>query len=314
MPRSLSISLPADRASDLVEDLAAFEGTLSLSRQPQASVVPPGDVVTVDVLDAAISEAFALLSRYGAGTDDKVSVTSNEPTAVVSASSSSDLTRDPATASFEEVEATLERQATMGPNKVTAMAAAGAIAAVGLETNSVHLVVGAMVIAPGFEPFLKLGLRITGRGRSFGRAFLDIGLGWAAVVIGAAIAALLLRLVGVQLDSTSGGYLAPTGLLSYWRELTASATIVAVIGGAVGTVLVIGTRPVLTAGVMIALALVPGAALVGIAVIDTDMGLALDGIVRWAHDAAIVTAAGAAVFGLYRLRRGRGLAGHQRDR
>lgn len=58
---------------------------------------------------------------------------------------------------------------------------------------------------------------------------------------------------------------------------------------------------------MIALALVPGAALIGIAVVGTDLSLALDGFRRWAHDAVIVTVVSAAVFGVYRLHRGRGL-------
>jgi len=312
VPRSLTISLPADRASDLVKDLSALDGTLSLSRQRQASVVPPGDVVTVEVLDAAISEAFALLSTYGAGTDEGVSVTSNEPTAVVSASSSSELARDPASASFEEVEATLERESSMGPNKLAAMVAAGVIAAVGVGTNSVHLVIGAMVIAPGFEPFLKVALRVTGRGRSFGRGFYDMGTGWAALLGGAVLGTLLLRLVGVSAESTSGGYLAPGVLLTYWRELTPSATIVAVVAAAAGTILVIATRAVLTAGVMVALSLVPGATLLAIGVIAGDMSLAVDGAVRWAHDAAIVTATAAVVFALYRNARGRGLGGPRR--
>jgi hypothetical protein len=312
VPRSITISVPQERAPDLVDDLSAFPGTLTLSRQPQASVVPPGDVVTVEVLDASISEVFALLSRYGVGTDKAISVTSSEPTAVVSASSSQELARDRASSSFEEVEATLERESTMGPNKVAAMLAAGVIATVGLETNSVHLVIGAMVVAPGFEPFLKVALRVAGRGRSFRQGFMDIGLGWTAVVVGAAGAALLLRLVGVAPDSTSGGYLGPGRLLDYWREWTASATIVAIAGGVAGTMLVVATRAVLTAGVMIALALVPGAALVGIAAVHTDMDLAVDGAMRWAHDAVILTVAGAVTFAIYRLVRGRGIAGDRR--
>ncbi|MDP9070278.1 MAG: hypothetical protein M3N68_03135 [Actinomycetota bacterium] len=58
---------------------------------------------------------------------------------------------------------------------------------------------------------------------------------------------------------------------------------------------------------MIALALVPSAALVGIAVIEADLPLAADGAVRWAHDAAIVPVMGASVFALYRALRRRSL-------
>lgn len=307
MPRSVTISLPAGRADVLLEELSGFEGILTLSRQPQSSILPPGDVVTVDILDRSVSALFALLSEHGAGSDDGVSVTTSEPTAVVSSSSSAALASDPASTSFEEVESMLERESTMGANKVAAMAAAGAIAAVGILTNSIHIVIGAMVVAPGFEPFLKVALRVTGRNRSFTRGFVDIGAGWLAVAAGAAAAALTLQVFGVSLATPSGGYLGQGGLVAYWRELTVSGTVVAVVAGAAGTILVIASRAVLTAGVMIALSLVPGAALLGIAVTEGDLELAADGALRWAHDAAIVIAVAAAVFTLYRVLRGRGL-------
>ena len=311
VPRSVTISLPDDRAPRLIEELSTFDGTLTLSRQRQASVRPPGDVVTVEVLDRSVSALFALLSRYGAGTDDGVSVTTTEPTGMVSASSATGLARDPASSGFEEVETMLEREASMGANKVMAMAAAGAIAAVGILTNRLHLGIGAMVIAPGFEPFLKGALRVTGRGRSFRRGFVDIAAGGCVLAAGAAVATLVLRWLGVSLGSQSGGYLAQGGLESYWRELTATATVVTFVGAAAGAILVMANRAVLTAGVMIALALVPGAALIGIAMAEADLSVAVDGAVRWAHDAVIVTVVGATVFALYRLRRGRGLGDPQ---
>jgi hypothetical protein len=307
VPRTVTISLPADRAGALVGDLWELGGVLTLSRHRQASLLPAGDVVTVDLLDTSLSDLFSLLSRHGAGTDPSVSVTTSEPSAIVSASSSAELAHEPATAALEEVEPMLEKQSTMRANKVVAMTAAGAVATVGLLTNSVHLVVGAMVLAPGFESFLKVAFRSAGRGRSFRRGFADIGIGWGALVLGAAAAAIVLRGLGIEPTETAGGYLQAGSLVAYWREVTAAATVVALIGGVAGAVLIMATRPVLTAGVMIALALVPGAALVGIGAAGGDARLAADGALRWAHDALIVTGVGALVFWSYRLRRGRSL-------
>lgn len=309
MPRSVTISIPRDRSDALVEELSSLEGVVSLTRQRRASIIPPGDLVAVDVVNSSISPLFDVLSRHGAGTDDAVSVTTTEPLAVVSASSSSALARDPATTSFEEVEATLERESNMRANKVAAMATAGAIATVGLLTGSVHVVVGAMVIAPGFEPFVKVAFRVTGRGRSFGRAFTDIAAGWSALFAGALAAALVLRGSGISATTPSASYLDGSDLLAYWRELTGSATTTAVLAAAAGTVLVVASRAVLTGGVMIALALVPGAALAAIGLVDGDLALAADGALRWAHDAAIVTAVATAVLAGYRRARGRRLVG-----
>jgi len=298
--------MPTEDAVNLVEEVSSFDGILTLSRQAQASVVPPGDVVTVEVLDRRIPQLFALLNRFGAGTDDSVSVTTSEPTVVVSASSAAELASDPSSASFEEVEGLLERESTMGVNKVAAMTAAGAIAAAGLLTNSVHLVIGAMVIAPGFEPFLKVALRVSGPTRSFRRGFFDIGVGWFALLAGAA-GAVILRLAGISPDLALGGYLAQGSLVDYWRTLTWSDTLVAVVAAAAGTILVIANRAVLTGGVMIALGLVPGATLLGIAAMEADPSLAADGALRWAHDALIVTIVGTAVLASYSYRRKRSL-------
>lgn len=305
MPRLVTVSLPRERAGSLVEELAGLDGVLTLSRHRDASVMPPGDLVNVEVLDTSVPALFDLLTRHGSGHDKSVSVTTSEPTSVVSASSSGPLSREAATAAFEEVDSILDQEATMRANKLMAMAAAGVIATVGLVSNSVHIVVGAMVIAPGFEPFLKLGLRVTGPTRSFRRGFYDTGAGWAATVAGAVVASVVLRWLGIPLDGSKGGYLPKGSLLAYWRELTAISTVTAVTAGVIGTLLVVSNRSVLTAGVMIVLALVPGAALVGVGLVDGDLGLAVDGAVRWGHDAVIVTAAGATVFGFLRLVRKR---------
>lgn len=307
MPRSVTISLPTERADAVVEELSALDGALTLTRQREASIVPPGDVVTVEVLDRAMPRLLAVLTAHGVGTDDAVSATTSTPTAVVSSSQARALAHDPASSAFEEVESILERQSSMGANKLVAMAGAGVVAAAGLATDAVHLVIGAMVIAPGFEPFLKLSLRVAGRGRSLGRGLFDVAAGWAAVVAGAAAAGLVLPALGVPLEGSGAGYEPSGALVSYWRALTWTSTLVALVGGLVGTVLVVADRAVLTAGVMIALSLVPGAALVGMGVAGGDLALVGDGALLWAHDAVLVAGAGVVAFALYRARRRRAL-------
>lgn len=75
--------------------------------------------------------------------------------------------------------------------------------------------------------------------------------------------------------------------------------------GPAGAPLVNANRAVLTAGVMVALALVPGAALVGLGIVAGDGVLFRDGAVRWLHDVLIVVAVGTAAFGAIRARRRR---------
>jgi hypothetical protein len=44
----------------------------------------------------------------------------------------------------------------LGVNYLSLMALAGAIAAAGLWTGMLHIIVGAMVIAPAFEPLMRI--------------------------------------------------------------------------------------------------------------------------------------------------------------
>jgi uncharacterized protein (TIGR03382 family) len=309
VPRTITISIDSSRTDALVADLAVADGVLTLHRQDGVSLRPPGDVVTVEVLDRRSSELFALLSRHGAGVEPGVSVTTSEPDGMVSASHAESIGSDISSSSFEEMEFILDREASMGSNQLPVMAVAGAVAAVGLITNSVHLVIGAMVIAPGFVPLLKLSLSATVGGTAWRRGLWQTAAGYGLLIIGAVVASVVLRATGTELPAGSGGYLAEDALVTYWRELTAAGTIVAVVAAVAGALVVVTNRAVLTAGVMIALALVPGATLAGLGAVSGDADLALDGGVRWAHDAAITVAVGAVVFGWLRARRRRALHG-----
>jgi hypothetical protein len=306
--RTVTISLPSERTDPLLGDLRSLPGVLTVHRQDGISVQPPGDVVTVEVTDRSLTGLLDLLTRYGAGRDDGVSVTTSEPDGMVSASGAEALADDIGASAFEEIEHTLDREATLGANELTVMGVSGAVAVAGLVTNSVHLVIGAMVVAPGFEPLLKLSLSAAVGGGAWRRGVAQTAQGYALLVVGALLSGLVLSASG-RLPAGSAGYLQGGALVSYWRELTAAATLVAVVAGVAGALLVNANRAVLTAGVMIALGLVPGAALVGLGIAARDGTLLRDGAVRWLHDAAIVVAVGSITFGGLRARRRRRLQG-----
>jgi uncharacterized membrane protein len=69
-----------------------------------------------------------------------------------------------------------------------------------------------------------------------------------------------------------------------------------------GGILVITMRSVLTAGVMVALALVPASALVGIGIVFTDMALAGKGFARLAIEIGLVLGTSLLVFSWKRYR------------
>ncbi len=307
MPRTVTVSLPADRTESLLSELEQLDGLLTLSAQRGTSMQPPGDVVTAQVTDRDLWRLMRVLDRRGAGRDSEVSVTMNEPVGMMSASSSTQITRDIASSSFEEMEFMIAKSSTMGIVKLLIMAIAGIVAAVGIATNALHLVIGAMVVAPGFEPLVRIGLGAVGGSRAWVRGLLDTAKGYAVLVPSAGLTALLLQALGTPPLRGSDGYLTPGVLVGYWDRVTLSATVVTLAAGVGGALLVAANRSVLTAGVMIALALVPSASLVGMGLVTGELDLAGRAALRWVHDAGIVTATAVAVLAPMRAQRRRGL-------
>lgn len=305
MPRTVSVLLPSSATDGFVKQVQALDGLLTLQVVRGAAVQPPGDSVTVEVSDTCMPDLMHVLDQYGAGTDERVSVTMSEPIGMVSASSPREIMADPASSSLEEMQYMLARESHMAFNKVMVMAAAGVVAAVGIATNSVHVVVGAMVIAPGFEPLLRLSLGAVTRHRVWRRGVTDTAKGYGALLAGAGVTMLVLPLLGVTVPANDAGYLTSQSLVHYWGSVTTAGTLVAVAAGVAGALLVAANRSVLTAGVMIALALVPAATLVASGIVTGDLGLAARAAARWLHDAGIVVLMGVVVLGAKARNRGR---------
>ncbi len=132
-----------------------------------------------------------------------------------------------------------------------------------------------MVIAPGFEPLVRISLGLINQSRSWRDGLWDTLRAYAAMGAGAALAAGLIKVFeGAVLNAGMGSYLPPGSLITYWSTTSWSGVAVAVVAGAGGALLVTLNRAVLTAGVMIALALVPSWSLAVAALVAGDVGLA----------------------------------------
>lgn len=305
MPRSVELTVPADRTSAVVAELNRI-GLLSLRVERGVSVQPPGDVVSFEVLDRRLGAVMRLADRHGVGVDDAVSLSTASPMSVVSAGTHGQVVGDTTTLSWEEMELSIGRESGMTYAKVSVMAVAGALAALGLASGTLHLVVAAMVIAPGFEPFSHFALGAVLRSAAWRRGLSSIVRGYGALVAGAAATALVTTLLGTgPFDTGTSSYLPSDSLVPYFSTVTWTSAFVAVVAGAGGAVLLVANRSVLTAGVMIALALVPSLSVASMALVDLDLTLAGRGVVRWLVDAVLVTAASAVVFSIKRRTDGR---------
>ena len=115
----------------------------------------------------------------------------------------------------------------------------------------------------------------------------------------------MLSVSRTPLPEGSETYHAGSTLVSYWTTITVSSVIVSIAAAVAGTLLIIARRAVLTAGVMIALALVPALTIVGVSGVAGDLDLLARAAARWSVDVAAVVGASVIVLGL-RSRVGRG--------
>ena len=293
MPRTIEVSVRPDKADAILQRLAGCDGVVGLARQRGASLDPPGDVLTIRTTNDGTRAVLTALGDLRV--TDGGSIATSEPRSLISPSYQDGLDRESNETIWEEMGFLLRRETNLGVNYLALMALAGAVAAVGLWTDALHVVIGAMVVAPGFEPLLRLTLGFVGGPRVLATRGAGSTLaGYLALALGAGLTLLVLKTV----DSGTPPDLAQRSLVRYWTTLTPAGIVLSIIASAAGALVVVTQRSVLTVGVMIALALIPGMSIASMALVAGDPQLAVQGLVRWAVDALAVVAVGAVVVGL----------------
>lgn len=293
MPRSIEITVPPDKTQLLIDRLSGLEGLVGLSLHRGVSLQPPGDVVGIQVSTDALQQVFRHFDALGLPKDG--TIVTSEPSSLVAPGYKNGIDRETNEAAWEEIISLLRRETNLSVNYLTLMALAGAVAAAGLWTDTLHIVIGAMVIAPGFEPLVRIPLGLIGGPRiSTLRGLLSTVVGYVFLVMGAVICTLALRL----LDPNGLVDLAARSWIDYWSSVTPAGVIVSLCAGAAGTAVVAAQRSVLSAGVMVALALVPTMTIAGMAIVAGNPQMAAGGLTRWAVEAVCVLAASTVVLWL----------------
>ena len=288
MPRIVEFTVASEKTEAVVERISAMQGLIGLRVQPGISRKPTGDVVTVEITNRSLPELTRLLSDQGAGRSSSTSFSTSEPISIVSASSADEIVEDVSEATWEEMEVVIAKNSNATATALLVMAISGVLATIGIATNALHIVVGAMLIAPGFQPIVRIALGVVGRNGAWRRGILHTLQGYLALAAGAAGTALFLQAIGKSPLGREASYLPAGVLISYWTTITVPSVVVTVVAGAAGALLIATNRAVLTAGVMVALALVPGAAIAALAAVSGEFELAADGALRWIMEAGIV--------------------------
>ncbi|MEJ7607136.1 MAG: DUF389 domain-containing protein, partial [Bryobacteraceae bacterium] len=292
MHRDLSITVPAERSEALCRELQALEGVIGLTLNRGASRKPPGDVLVVHALNRATDEILRLVAV--AREAGPVSVTTAELASLIDPDHQEAIEDDTDEAIWEEMETGLRQQARVTPNYLVLMALGGSIATVGLVSGTGPrelYFISSAIIAPGLESLGKLSLGLVlRRGSLVWRATKSFLSGYTLVVLASAITYLLLQASGLPVypeftENEEVQRLAHPGA----RELLVSGC-----GALAGMVMYSTYRESVIAGPLIAMVIIPAAAMLGMAVVAQRWDLAGEALQRLGLDLLLITGAGVA--------------------
>ena len=293
MHHQIDVTVPSAAADGLVEELSAHDGVLALTHQRDGSVKPPGDVLSLHVLNRAIDDVLAAVER--AREQGPITVATVRTESVVATGMQDAVEDDADESPWEEFERTLRHHGRLSTNYLALMALGGAIAVAGLVSPPVPqalALAASAIIAPAFEPVAKLAVAVL-RGSLYRirRSLVSVVVGYLVLAASGGVTFLVLRALGMgepaMLAKSEGVHMVVDPTVADW--------LVGAGGALAGLVIITSFREAVLAGALIALALVPAAALVGAGVVTGDWTLALEGLQRTGADMGLVVVLGGAV-------------------
>ncbi len=298
MHRTIQIAVPEAASDELIAALMNDENVISLSVSRGESLKPPGDVITVHVLNRGADAVFKAVARAGEENPGAVCVVTAEVASIASPGQSDKIEDDVDEAVWEKMETGLRHQARITVNYLALMTLGGMIAAAGLASDPAPQAVAFVasgIIAPGFEPITKipLGLVLT-RWSVARRGAKSALICYACLIAGAAVSFALMRAFGAV---TIADFARNPEVHSI-ASPTAREILVSVCGALAGVVIISAYRRSVIAGPLVALIIIPAAAQAGVGIAAGRWYLAWEGLERLGLDVLFIVLSGLAVFGL----------------
>lgn len=289
MARIVSITVQVTKTDAVLAGLSSVKNVFEIQVYRGASMSPPGDVIKVAVPNSSLNSLMTLLDAHGLGDENGISMSSSDPDGIIVTHSVREIERDNNAATWEEMALTISDDSNMTANTLCAMFLAGVLAAVGIATNALHIVVGGMLIAPGFMPITRVALGMVAKSRTWRYGVIDFIKGYSMLIAGAMLTTVILKVFGQDpLPGVPSYYAAEKYLVEYWTTINVASVLASFAAGIAGGLLVASKRSVFTSGVMIGLALVPSAALIGMGLLEGDVGLTLRALLRLVIDVFLV--------------------------
>lgn len=294
MHRTITVSLPSDISQKLCDGLISLEKVVGLSIVRGAAVKPLGDTITIDVLNRGADEVLKIV-RAIAG-DREFSIVTAEATSFIDPTHQETIESDKDEAVWEEMESGLRHQGHITPNFIYLMALGGVIAAIGLVSEPAPQALtfaAASIIAPGFEPLAKIPLGVVlGRWNVVARGALASLAGYAVLILSAALVMWIL----FATESVEFKELADNPEVKNIAAPKLKEMIVSAAAALAGVVMIAAYRRSVIAGPLIAIVIIPAAALVGAGLAAQSERLVYEGFERLGLDVLFIIGAGIIVF------------------
>lgn len=268
----LRIVTPPDLAPRVVEHLHALEVVTCLCHQPGAVIRPDGDLIECDVPHEAGSLVVETLRQLGLEARGAISViqldASLSDRGEQATESAGGASADAVV--WETLEARTASSAELNKTFLVFMIVATVLAAIGILTDSVILVIAAMVVGPEFGALAGICVGLTQRRFDLAtRSLAAIVVGFGAAIVAGYLAT----------RSFIAAELAPARLLADAHPQTAFIThpdayavIVAALAGVAGMLSLSTANSGPLIGVLISVTTIPAAANIGVAAAYGDMG------------------------------------------
>ena len=309
----LRLVVPSDLVPTILDRLQRAPEVTNLWHLAGAVLKPPGDLVSCDVAKEEGSRLLTELRELGLDQRGSIAVENVDASISRGALAAEEVAPgSPADAVvWEEVESRLSESAVLSVSFLLLITLATLIAAVGIVTDSIVLIIGAMVVGPEYGPIAGVCVAIVERRpREVARSLQALLVGFPLGIAAAA---------GLTLALVAAGF-APEALGSSGRDLTIfisrpnwASVIVAVLAGLAGMLAVISAKSGALIGVLISITTIPAAANVGVAIAYANWGESGGAAVHLGINLAALVASGLTVLTVAARSRQRRRTRHRQD-
>lgn len=270
---TVRVRCPADLAPQVVRFLEGIPAVSALALYPDASLLPEGSIIEADLPREEVNPVIDAMIDLGVQVEGTIQVLP-VPTFVSQRGLRAEQEAPGAGADAvvwaEVVERAYEDSA-LTWTYLSFMVLATLLAAIAVVTDSVVLVIGAMVLGPEFVPIAALGLGLVRRRfHLLRRSLRTLLIGFAVAITAVTALALVARWAG--LIAASDLLIEHRPGTSFIYRPSAWSIIIAVIAGAAGVLALTSAKSGGLAGVFISVTTIPAAGNIAVAAVFAEWG------------------------------------------